>query len=366
MANKARKALYNDQPSLFDENPIESPVKTRAMVHIGASHSGEASPLQKKFNAQARKVEGLRRGIDERTRAYNELLAYWGENLAPIEGKVADLQARLAFSLDGKAKAFKLGVRQRETVGGAILGLLRDSFNLSPPDEEAQGLFVRWNDERFDEELEEEDEDEMDEALREAIRGLFREDAAQNAQAEEERSRRNKTQKQLAKEERERQAEESARKSLRSLYLSLVKMFHPDAERDESAKAGKEKLMKEVTAAYEADDLHSLLRIEREWVGRESSDSGSLPEEKLKNYLSALKEQALELEDELQALALSPRFSPIRDFLLDDVVWGKHRIDAATREEKGRVKLLKDLLLEFAGKMEKQEFLAKVRELVGG
>ncbi len=363
MGRKSWKGLYNDQPGLFDEIPIESPVKTRAMVHIGASHSGEVSPLQKKFNAQARKVEGLRRSIDERTKAYNELLTYWGENLAPIEGKIADLMTRLAFSLDAKAKGFKLGVRQRETVGGAILGLLEDSFNLSPPDEEAHGLFVRWHDAVFEKEPDEEEE-EMDEDWRETIRELFREGAAQNAQAEEERSRRNKTQKQLAKEERERQAEESARKSLRSLYLSLVKMFHPDAERDESAKAGKEKLMKEVTAAYEADDLHSLLRIESEWVDRESSDSGSLPEEKLKNYLSALKEQALELEDELQALVSSPRYSPIRDFLLDDVVWGKHRIDAATREEKGRVKLLKELLVEFAGKMEKQEFLGRVRELV--
>ncbi|MGO8695253.1 MAG: hypothetical protein ACLQMF_16445 [Rectinemataceae bacterium] len=371
------------QQSLFEDMPIEPPEDATAMVRVGASESGEFSPLQKKFNAQTRKIEGLRRNIDDRTRVYNELLAYWGGKLAPVEGKVAGLQTRLAFSLEVRANGFKLGPRQRETVGEAIIGLLDHAFSQSPPEKEAQELFSRWNDTSFDEELEQQ-ESEMTEALSEAIRDHFGididgeilrrgpeaigevlEEAMRNAQADEGHTQRKKTQKQLAKEERERQAEEFAKKSLRSLYLSLAKILHPDAERDESAKDEKEKLMKEVTAAYEAADIHTLLRIENEWVDRESSNSGPLPEEKLKVYLSALKEQAQDLEDELASLNFSPRYGPIQSFLDDDVVWGKHRIDAAAREEKSRIKLLEALLLEFAGKMDKQDFIGRVRGLVG-
>ena len=381
---KAQKAIHTNQQSLFEDIPVEALEDTTAIVRVKASDSAEMSPLQRKFNAQARKIEDLRRSIDDRTRVYNELLAYWGKNLAPAEGKMADLQTKLAFSLDAQAQGFKLGTRQHETVGAAILGLLDDAFSLSPPDEKAQELFTRWNDTSFDEELAQQ-ENEMSEALNEAIREhlgvdidgetlrkgpdavreVF-EEAIRNAQAEMGRTERKKTKKQLAREERERQAEEFAKKSLHSLYLSLVKILHPDAELDESAKEGKEKLMKEVTAAYEAGDLHTLLRIESEWVDRESSNLGTLPEEKLKVYLSALKEQALELEDEFASLDFSPQYAPIQRFLASDVSWGKHRIDAATREEKGRIQFLNELVLEFAGKMEKRDFIGRIRELVGG
>jgi hypothetical protein len=238
--------------------------------------------------------------------------------------------------------------------GVAIIGLLDDAFSQSSPEKVAQELFSRWNDTSFDEELAQQ-ESAMTEALSEAIR---------NAHPDEGHTQRKKTQKQLAKEERERQAEEFAKKSLRSLYLSLVKILHPDAELDESAKGEKEKLMKEVTAAYEAGDLHTLLRLESDWVVRESSNLGSLPEKKLKAYLSALKEQAQELEEELASLDFSPRYGPIQSFLDSNIVWGKHRIDAAARKEKGRIKFLKELLVEFARKMEKQTFIGRVRELV--
>lgn len=372
MARKTQKAI-----------PDESPKDRTSLVRIGASDSGEISPLQRKFNAQARRIEDLRRRIDERTRTYNELLAYWAEKLAPAEGQIAELQTRLAFALDTHANGFKLGVRQRETVGDIIIGLLDDAFSQAPPDEKAQELFSRWYDASFDEEMEQQ-KGEISEALSEAIRARFGididedtlrdgpdavnealEEALRKAQADAGWTPRKKTKKQLEKEERERQAEEFAKKSLRSLYLSLVKVLHPDVERDESAKAGKERLMQEVTAAYEAGDLHTLLRIESEWVDRESLNLGTVPDEKLKVYLAALKDQAEELEDELECLDFSPQYMQIQPFLNDDVAWGRRRIDAATRKEKSRIKYLNGLVLEFAGKMEKRDFVARVRELLG-
>jgi hypothetical protein len=384
MADTQKTPAKARQQSLFDDIPIESAEDTTSLVHVGSSDADDISPLRKKFNAQARKIEELRRKIEERTRACNELLAYWGATLAPVETSVAELQTKLAMALDGKVKDFKLGVRQREMVGDAILGLLDDSFSLAPADEEARGLYDRWNDTSFDEEMARQ-EGEMAAVLSGAIREHFGIDideeilrkgpealeaflgeALMDGRAEKGRKHREKTAKQLAKEERERQAEEFAKKSVRSLYLSLAKVLHPDAEPDESAKAGKERLMKEVTAAYEAGDLHTLLRIEGEWIRRESANAKPLTDELLKVYLASLKEQARDLEDELACLGLAPQYAPIQPYLdpyLDsDVAWGKHRIDASVREEKSRVKLLKRLLLDFAGKMEKKDFLEKIRE----
>jgi len=383
MATKATKTDYGNQQSLFEEIPLESMADKTELVRVRDLDSGEKSPLQKRFNAQARKIEELRRKIDDRTKGYNELLEHWGKELAPVQSKVADLQTQFAFSLDAQAQGFKLGVRQRETLGGVIVGLLDDAFSHAPPAENAQELFTRWNDTSFDEELEQQ-ETEITDALSEAIRDHFGididgetmrkgpeavgealEEALRNAQVGEGHAQRKKTKKQLAKEESERQAEEFAKKSLRSLYLSFVKILHPDAELDESAKAGKENLMKEVTAAYEAGDLHTLLRIESAWVDRETLNLGVLSDDKLKVYISALKEQAQGLEDEFASLDFSPQYAPIMSFLSDDNAWGKRRIDAMAREEKRRLKLLKGLIVEFGDKMEKQIFISRVRELVG-
>jgi hypothetical protein len=384
MENMVHKTVSAKQPGLFDEIPIESPADGVVIVRAGASDAGDLSPLQKKFNAHARKIEDLRRRIGNRAKAYNELLAYWANTLAPVETKSADAQKRLAFAVDARAAGFKLGVRQRETVGTFILGLLNDAFSRATPETAARELFNRWNDLSFEEELEQQKSDMAElmsemlhehlgldidgESLRNGPEGFenILERAIEEAQAGEERSQRQKTKKKLAKEERERLAEELAKKSLRSLYLSLAKILHPDTEPDAAAKADKEKLMKEVSAAYETGDLHTLLRIENEWINRESSNSKLLSEEKLKVYTSALKEQAQDLEYELEALSYAPQYAPIQPFITDDIVFGKHNIDSAAGEEKARLAYLKSLVIEFSSDIKKQDYMERVRALVDG
>ena len=120
-----------------------------------------------------------------------------------------------------------------------------------------------------------------------------------------------KTKRQLEKEERMRQAEQLRNKSIASVYKQLAKVLHPDLEPDAGRKQAKGTLMQELTAAYRNNDLHTLLRLELEWIHREEGDVERLTEEKLSIYNQVLKEQVFELERELAELPYHPRYQPI-------------------------------------------------------
>ncbi len=72
--------------------------------------------------------------------------------------------------------------------------------------------------------------------------------------------------------------------------------------------------MKQLTAAYKNNDLHTLLRLELEWLQKEESDLDKLSDEKLEIYNRALKEQTEELEAEIYITVQHPRYFPLQKY----------------------------------------------------
>lgn len=120
-----------------------------------------------------------------------------------------------------------------------------------------------------------------------------------------------KTKRQLEKEERLRQTEQLRKKSIATVYKQLAKVLHPDLEMDAGIRQRKVALMQDLTTAYRNNDLHTLLRLELEWIQREGSDLERLTEEKLALYNEVLKEQVRELDQEVAELPYHPRYQPI-------------------------------------------------------
>ncbi len=120
---------------------------------------------------------------------------------------------------------------------------------------------------------------------------------------------RKKTAKQVENERIQKSVDEMKQKNISTIYKQLAKLFHPDLEYDEDRKAEKEVLMKELTSAYEAKNLHTLLMLELKWIHKENDHLESLDEEKLTIYLQILKEQAMDLEREINGMFQQPRYS---------------------------------------------------------
>jgi hypothetical protein len=113
-----------------------------------------------------------------------------------------------------------------------------------------------------------------------------------------------------AAEDRARRHELLRKDSLGAVYRRLAKELHPDLERDPAERERKSRVMQDVTAAYARGDLHGLLRLEVEWLVP-ASGAARLSGDKLRAYTAILKEQATELEAEIQLLRLHPRYAAL-------------------------------------------------------
>jgi hypothetical protein len=108
-----------------------------------------------------------------------------------------------------------------------------------------------------------------------------------------------------------RAAEEARKRSIATIYKQLARILHPDLERDSERQKQKVALMQELTVAFRQNDLHTLLRLEVEWIEQEGSDVERLTEEKLGVYNQILSGQVEGLERRLRDLVFHPRYRPI-------------------------------------------------------
>jgi len=108
--------------------------------------------------------------------------------------------------------------------------------------------------------------------------------------------------------------EQKQSKSVRSVYLELVKAFHPDRELDEQEKDRKTEIMGRVTEAYRSNDLLLLLNLQMEYNHIDQGKLDLLADEQLLYYNRVLKQQVTELEKQkmevLQDLASMVHLSP--------------------------------------------------------
>lgn len=179
--------------------------------------------------------------------------------------------------------------------------LVRDGLNQLFAEE---GLDFDLNDVDFTDE----------EAMARKLRELSEKVQAEQERAQQQPPKRKKTKRQLEMEARAEEMEKARNRSLATMYKQLARSLHPDLEQDEALKAEKEELMKQLTVAYEAQDLHTLLKLEAQWMSRNSGNIQALTEEKLDIYNAVLKEQVAELEVEYHRTIGHPRYEPLMGY----------------------------------------------------
>jgi hypothetical protein len=326
------------QTSLFEDESFRRP-EVGGLIVI--SQPGRPlSKAQRAFNRLVIKVEELRARLDREVGRLDKVLTYYVEYVHPrLQRQNAlrnELVRALAPFLNGNRLKGKNERRMlRMFIAEQINEIIGEEGTLT--DEDLQAVFKQVHGVDFGQ-VEQEEMEEMRSAMEEMFGELgigidlsdLRPDmsdeelaakAAEMAERveqkaeEEERAFRSptqrKTKRQLEKEERMRQAEQLRNKSIASIYKQLAKVLHPDLEPDAGRKQAKGTLMQELTAAYRNNDLHTLLRLELEWIQREEGDVERLTEKKLSIYNQVLKEQVSELERELAELPYHPRYQPI-------------------------------------------------------
>ena len=96
--------------------------------------------------------------------------------------------------------------------------------------------------------------------------------------------------------------EPDAKSAIRTVFRQLASALHPDREPDEQERLRKTALMSEVNAAYEKNDLSTLLRLQMQVTKVNPQNSARMADAQLIAMASLLKEQVTALEDDLDAL----------------------------------------------------------------
>lgn len=106
--------------------------------------------------------------------------------------------------------------------------------------------------------------------------------------------------------------------SLKSIYKSLIRALHPDAELDETIQLEKTEVVKRITEAFRNKDLKSLIEIELAWIHKETAHIESLAKEAIEIYNLAFKDQVEALKKELDAIPFLERFSGLSHLIGKD------------------------------------------------
>ena len=320
------------QQNLFDTKPD---VKTKGLT-ISKAGKQKLSKNQEAFNKLTQKIERLQKEIEKKQLQLDLAMKLYGTEVHPFKTKITEQRRELIVVLWDNYSTKKLSkVDQRhlkQIIREHVQTLLEEIG--TEPDPEIKKIFEELEGDNYDEMLEQEkeiaraemaeelakfkvdlsdidvnDEEALAKKLHEARQKLFEEHFERNNKYEKKQPPKKKSARQIEAERMQQEVDEMKQKNIGTIYKQLAKLFHPDLEQDEERKLEKEILMKELTVAYEAKNLHALLTLELRWIHKENEHLETLTEEKLAVYLQILKEQAQELEYEKNGIHQHPQYS---------------------------------------------------------
>lgn len=328
------------------------------------------SPKHIEFNKLVQSIEKLRTELSKEEQKLEKYSEYYIQNIIPIRLAKCKAQLEMAIALDEMSEAGKLPMTTLDELEIIIPELLSDSFEHLLPDEKAKVIYKKWTDTNYDDVIKEAKEEEMED-MTDFIKSMgidfdisdvdmddpataekFYEklhEARQKYEAEnlERKASRKKNKKQLEAEAIEKMQDELKNKNLRSVYLSLAKILHPDSETDPNIKLEKEEVMKQVTKAYEDKDIITLLVIETQWLKNTEERLANIKEDVAAIYIQLLKEQAKKLRQQKAELRYHPRFQHVKEYVTDKVDIGiirlsiqKDTIERELRKTKKEIKII--------------------------
>lgn len=122
------------------------------------------------------------------------------------------------------------------------------------------------------------------------------------------------------------QAQKMAEQSLKTVYLKITAIIHPDREQDEVKKLEKTEMLQQANQAYENKDLFYLLKLQIQVDQARGIDKKGLNPEQIKLYKLALDAQSQKLDDQI-------------DEVLEPLYWTKKAKASGERQSSGPVRV---------------------------
>lgn len=102
--------------------------------------------------------------------------------------------------------------------------------------------------------------------------------------------------------EKQAQAQKMAEQSLKTVYLKIAAIIHPDREQDEAKKIEKTEMLQHANAAYEQQDLFYLLKLQIQIEQNRGATQKGLTADQVKFYKLALDGQSQQLQSQIDGI----------------------------------------------------------------
>jgi len=311
------------QPIPRQEEATQAPLQA---LRVTAAHTGrKLSPAQQSFNKLLSRIHNVTVMLQELDVRVNKFQAPHQQAMAALQ-KQADLQLKaMLLLLHGHLQTRHVTKAQRRDLSELVAGLLLQAEHLQDPD--LLALMDQYYSQAEQAQWAADDEEDI-QALRNLVRATFaadeqpdlpddpdalmsllmqrtalnaaRDGAPQEAQDQPtRRSRRKNTRQQQAAEQAE-QEQLDAKATMRTLYRQLASALHPDRESDPQERARKTELMSQANAAYERQDLATLLKLQLQTTALDAEAISRMTDEKIRAMSTLLKQQLATLEAELR------------------------------------------------------------------
>lgn len=340
-----------EQPDFFaNETPTafaEAITTTGTALRLGGKDS-RLSPAQQRFNRLLARIDKLKGQIAEVQALADVHRPLYHATLTPLRDRFQALMRAMVLWLDERLLGKGLSPAQKRTGTEILCGLCealaaggdeamralhdkRSRHSLHEKEQAAAAEMRAMMEDVLGQSMElDESLDPLDAVMRAGMAHM--QEAAQAEQAQRQAARARK--KPTAAQRKAEQQQEDAETILRKVYRQLASALHPDRERDPGEHQRKTALMSEANAAYGRQDLMALLHIQLRIEQADPQSLSQLPEEKIESMSLLLKQQAAELERELEThrqqvlheFELSPYQTPSAAALRTQLLMAEHEL----------------------------------------
>lgn len=314
-------------------------------LKVSLQQRSEPSAQQKKLNRLIDKIEQQKVSLSTWQNAQAEIQQHIRQKLMPVYSNLHEVlfqQLDQLWNMLHSHEFSKADMQQLDEKIAQLAQMLKRSKMLSAEQLELVKQIDTFYQQHVQESVKKNKKAQSIKSEESAEHGAeFGEDFEQYAAEQQQAREQAKQQRQQQKRE---QAEQMAAQSLKTVYLKIAAMIHPDREQDETKKEEKTELFQQASQAYEKQDLFYLLKLQLQLEQNKGLGAKELSAEQLRFYKLALDAQSQQLESQIAEI--------LNSFQLAKSVKAEHvhindvykAIDADCAELKQQVKWEKERL----------------------
>lgn len=271
-------------------------------LKVSLQQRSEPSAQQKKLNRLIDKIEQQKVSLRTWQNAQAEIQQHIRQKLMPVYGDLHEVlfqQLEQLWNMLHSHEFSKADMQQLDEKIAQLAQMLKHSKMLS-----AEQLELVKQIDTFYQQHTQESVKKNKKAH--SIKFEYEESAEQSAELEEdfeqyaaEQQKAREQAKQERLQQKREQAEQMAAQSLKTVYLKIAAMIHPDREQDETKKEEKTELFQLASQAYEKQDLFYLLKLQLQLEQNKGIGAKELSLEQLRFYKLALDAQSQQLESQI-------------------------------------------------------------------